>query len=67
MSYNIHNVYPFNRNKYLLISIISIRNVMPDNYTEFVKDRRENKTVAVDNMFAVGAVMVMVAVVAAIL
>ena len=27
---------------------------MPDNYTEFVKDRRENKTVAVDNMFAVG-------------
>lgn len=43
------------------------RNVTPDNYTEFVKDRRENKIVAVDNMFAVGAVMVMVAVVAAIL
>lgn len=43
------------------------RNVISESYTEFVEIRRENRGIAVDNMFVVGAVMIAIAVVTALL
>lgn len=40
-------------------------NIISDNYTEFVKSRREKERIAIDNMFVIGGVMIIVAVVSA--
>lgn len=42
-------------------------NVISDNYTEFTKARRDRKNIAVDNMFVVGVVMIVVSVVTALI
>lgn len=42
-------------------------NVVSENYTEFVKGRRENKKIEVNNMFVVGGIMIVVAVVMSLL